>query len=172
VGEGDRRREMTLEECWFQKGLAILKFQGVDSISDADLLAGDMVWIPRSQRRELPPGAVYISDLIGCRVMEDGVSVGEVNGFLETGGVPVLQLQAPEGEILIPYAEHICREIDLANREIHVKLPEGLQEVNKTTGTGGRRRQRNARRNRNARCGGNDRTTATGSAELKEHNDD
>jgi len=34
------RRELQLEEHWFHKGGVVLKFAGVESISDAEQLAG------------------------------------------------------------------------------------------------------------------------------------
>ena len=41
------RREMQLEEHWFHKGGVVLKFAGVDSISDAERLAGCEIQIPQ-----------------------------------------------------------------------------------------------------------------------------
>ena len=40
------RRELQLEEHWFHKGGVVLKFAGVDSISDAEQLAGLELQIP------------------------------------------------------------------------------------------------------------------------------
>ena len=62
------RRELLLEEHWFHKGGIVLKFAGVDSISDAEQLAGWEVQIPREQRAELEEGAAYVSELVGCEV--------------------------------------------------------------------------------------------------------
>ena len=62
------RRELQLEEHWFHKGGVVLKFAGVDSISDAERLAGMELQIPREQRAELEAGAAYVSELVGCEV--------------------------------------------------------------------------------------------------------
>ena len=40
LGESDTRREMEVEDLWPHKGLLVLKFRGVDSISDAEALVG------------------------------------------------------------------------------------------------------------------------------------
>ena len=37
---------------------------------------------------------------------------------------------ARENELLIPYVPDICYAVDTAKKEIHVRLPEGLQELN------------------------------------------
>ena len=56
------RRELQLEEHLFHKGHVILKFAGVDHISDAKRLAGMELQIPQEQRAELEAGAAYISE--------------------------------------------------------------------------------------------------------------
>ena len=47
------RRELELEDLWPHKGLLVLKFAGVDSISEAETLVGCELQVPRSQRSEL-----------------------------------------------------------------------------------------------------------------------
>ena len=67
-GEWRTRRELQLEEHWFHKGGVVLKFAGVDTISDAEQLAGWEVQVPREQRAELEEGAAYVSEMVGCEV--------------------------------------------------------------------------------------------------------
>ena len=99
----------------------ILKFQGVDTISDAEKLAGAEVAIPFEQRAELPEEEVYQSDLVGCEVFDaTGRSLGVVTDFQETGGTPLLQVG---NDLLIPFAKEICTKIDLENKRIDVNLP-------------------------------------------------
>jgi 16S rRNA processing protein RimM len=105
----------------------IFKFQGVDTISDAEKLAGAEVSIPFEERATLAGDEIYQSDLIGCEVLDTtGRSLGVVTDFEETGGTPLLHL----GDLLIPFAKSICTEIDPANKRITVNLPEGLLDLN------------------------------------------
>ena len=110
----------------------IFKFQGVDTISDAEKLAGAEVSIPFEQRAALKEDEVYQSDLVGCEVFDaTGRSLGLVSDFQETGGTPLLEVKTPEGrELLIPFANSICTGIDLENKRIIVNLPEGLLDLN------------------------------------------
>jgi len=124
------RQQYSLESAWFHKGLVNLKFQGFDSISAAEKLVGREIVIPLSDRKPLRAGHVYLSDLIGCAALEDGESLGIVEAVQETGAAPLLQVRSATGELLIPFAEDICGKVDLENREIHVRLPEGLKELN------------------------------------------
>jgi 16S rRNA processing protein RimM len=119
---------MEVENTWMHGDHLIFKFQGVDSISDAEKLAGAEVSIPFEQRAELSDDEVYQSDLIGCQVIDaNGRSLGVVTDFQETGGTPLLTVG---DELLIPFAKSICIEIDLEHKRIVVNLPDGLLDLN------------------------------------------
>jgi 16S rRNA processing protein RimM len=117
-----------VEEAWFHDGVLILKFAGIDTISDAETLRGAEVRVPLADRAALEEGEYFQSDLIGCEVLERGTgrSLGRVADFNEAGsGLLVLESGA-----LIPFARAICAEIDPAGKRIVVDLPEGLKELN------------------------------------------
>ena len=116
-------------------GQAILHFEGSGSISDAEKLVGLEVQIPLADRMPLPPGSYYVTDLIGCEVRDkDDATVGRVRDVQFTGenvaGAPLLVLDSPHGEWLIPLAQEICVHVDTAARRIEVVLPEGLRDLN------------------------------------------
>ena len=120
---------------WIHKRL-VLKFRGIDSINEAQPLVGGAVCIPESQRRPLAQGEFYISDLVGCEVVEkeSGRPLGRVRFVQESAGASVLEV-APGGEgsneILIPFNQTICVAVDVAGRRIEVDLPDGLLELNR-----------------------------------------
>ena len=119
---------MEVENTWMHGDHLIFKFKGVDSISDAEKLAGAEVTIPFEQRAELAEEEVYQSDLIGCEVIDAaGRSLGIVEDFQETGGTPLLRVGA---DLLIPFAKSICTKIDLDRRQITVNPPDGLLDLN------------------------------------------
>jgi 16S rRNA processing protein RimM len=124
------RRELQLEEHWFHKGHVILKFAGVDSISDAELLVGLELQIPEGERAELETGAAYISDLVGCEMVDHDRSIGTVAEVrFGAGEAPLLVVRREEQEFLVPYAEVFLKRSDLAARRIEMDLPEGLLEL-------------------------------------------
>jgi len=119
---------MEVESTWMHGDQLIFKFQGVDTISDAERLAGAEVAIPFEQRAALGEQEYYQSDLIGCEVVDTtGRSLGVVTDFEETGGTPILQVG---DDLLIPFAKSICVTIDPANRRIVVNPPDGLLDLN------------------------------------------
>ena len=118
-----------VEEVWEHDGALVFKFEGIDSISDAEKLRGAEVQIPRSERVELEPGEYFHSDLIGCEVRErvSGRVVGRVTNFEEYGGPPLLEVDG--GRLLIPFVKAICTEIRPEEKLILVDLPEGLEDL-------------------------------------------
>ncbi len=120
---------MEVENIWMHGDHLIFKFQGVDTISDAEKLAGAEVAIPFEERAQLEDdGEVYQSDLVGCEVFDaTGRSLGVVTDFEETGGTPLLQVGS---DLLIPFAKSICTKIDLEHKQIVVNLPDGLLDLN------------------------------------------
>ena len=125
-GDGSQHQ---VESVWWHESRLIFKFAGIDSISAAEPLAGAEVRIPREQRAALESGEFYLSDLIGCEVIEQrtGASLGQVVSWSDAGGSGLLELA---GGLMIPFARSICVEIDPAARRIVVNLPEGLKELN------------------------------------------
>ena len=63
---GSVPRPIGIESVWDHRGRLVFKFQGVDSIDEAEPLQGLEVRLPRSERAPLADGEFYQSDLIGC----------------------------------------------------------------------------------------------------------
>ena len=133
------------------KGQAVFHFAGVNSISTAEQLRGREVLLPFEERVKLPDGMHFVSDLVGCSVFahsdaqpvvasspcslaEAPSALGKVTDVAFLGeaqaGAPLLHVETPRGELLIPLAEDICFRIDTVAKRIDVRLPEGLRELN------------------------------------------
>ena len=134
-------RRVRVRSCWISqshKRQAVFHFEGSDSILDAEKLIGCEVQIPLSERMPLPAGSYYITDLIGCEVYEKDVNaIGFVSDVHFTGeevaGTPLLAVDSPRGELLIPLAQEICVCVDIPSRRIDVVLPEGLRDLNSSS---------------------------------------
>lgn len=127
-------RPVTIEKVWEHQGRLIFKFQGVDSISDAERLRGAELRIPPGERAPLPEGEFYFADLVGCEVAERGGAViGKVTGWQEYGGPALLEVEPVEGGdlMLVPFVASICVSIEPENGRIVVDLPAGLKDLNR-----------------------------------------
>jgi len=128
--EDGTRRELNLESFWPHKSQIVLKFSGIDSISEAETLIGSELQVRSSERAELEPGAAYVSDLVGCAVWDGDRQVGKVSDVrFGAGEAPLLVVQG-DREYEIPFAEAFLKSVDIGRKEIRMALPEGLLDVN------------------------------------------
>jgi 16S rRNA processing protein RimM len=135
LGKDDSRRELKIEDAWPHKDWLVLKFGGVDSISDAEPLVGSELQVPLSERAQLEPGTAFVSDLVGCTLFdcqtERGREVGIVSDLrFGAGEAPLLVIGSGKSELEIPYAQEFLVRVDLEHRRIEMNLPEGLLDVN------------------------------------------
>jgi 16S rRNA processing protein RimM len=128
----DVRRELEVEDLWPHKGLVVLKFRGVDSMSDAELLIGSELQVPAAERAGLEPGWNYVSDLIGCTVLDHTREVGRIEDVqFGAGEAPLLIVANGAGKKFdVPFAEAYLEGVDLAQRQVRMNLPEGMLEIN------------------------------------------
>jgi 16S rRNA processing protein RimM len=146
-GEQAEARSADVVGFWLpvgkNEGRVVLQFAGIDTISDAETIAGLDVIIPREERLSLDDESVYISELIGCTVYDGPTQVGVVEdvqfAMTADGGrrldeaAPLLAVASVEGdEILIPFAKAFLVAVDTGAKRIDMTLPEGLIEVNRS----------------------------------------
>ena len=130
LSEDDARRELQIEELWPHKGHLVVKFAGVNSISEAEALVGCELQVARDERVPLEPGWSYVSDLIGCTVFDGGCEIGKIGDVrFGAGEAPLLIIRAAGKEYEIPYAEAYLKGIDLEHKQIQMLLPEGMLEL-------------------------------------------
>lgn len=126
------------------EGRIVLQFAGIDSITDAESIAGLDVMVPREERVAPEDDAVYISELVGCTLYNGSASVGIVTDvqFAMTAdgsrrldeAAPLLAVASTEGdEILVPFAKAFLVDVDVAAKRVDMVLPEGLIEVNRSS---------------------------------------
>ena len=131
LDKADTRRELKIEDAWPHKDFLVLKFAGIDSISDAEPLVGSELQVPLSERAKLDPGVAFVSDLVGCALFDHEREVGLVSDVrFGAGEAPLLVVGSGKSELEIPYAQEFLQRVDLEHKRIEMNLPEGLLEVN------------------------------------------
>ena len=114
------------------QGRPVILFTGIESMDDAERLAGLELRIPdaASDRDRLGEGEYYHRDQIGCAVVtESGESIGEVVAIEGTRAATRLVVRSRRNELLIPLADAICT-VDVKGKRITVRPPAGLLELN------------------------------------------
>ena len=122
---------LTISSARVQNGRPVVAFAGFASIDDAERLAGLELRVPEESLQSLGQGTYYQHELVGCRVQTiGGDPVGDVVRVDGGAGGSLLTVTGPRGEVLVPFAQHICVEIDVAGRRIVIDPPDGLLELN------------------------------------------
>lgn len=122
------RRELKIEDHWFQASRIVLKFADCDSVEVAETLRDAEICVAESDVCELEEGEYFDWQLAGCKVETvDGVGIGIVRELMRTGGTEILVVDGDK-EYLIPFAATICVEVDVVNKLIRVDPPDGLLE--------------------------------------------
>lgn len=132
LGETGTRRQVKLEAVWPHKGHLVLKFEGIDSISDAEALLRCELQVPQAERAELEPGWTYVSDLIGCTVFDGDREIGRIEGVqFGAGEAPLLIVRGKQkAPYEIPFAEAYLASVNLAAKQVRMRLPAGMLEIN------------------------------------------
>jgi 16S rRNA processing protein RimM len=144
-----------IRDVRFQQGRPILTLDGIETMNDAEALAGAGLWVESGSVEPLPDNTFYRHDLVGCAVIDgSGATVGTVAAVEGPMERSQLVVQGARGEVLIPLAAGIVH-VDLAAKRVVVTPPAGLLELNET----GRSVKRGGARRTERREGG--RTSGT-----------
>jgi 16S rRNA processing protein RimM len=122
-----KTRPSRIERVWWHSGRPVFKFEGIDSISDAERWAGADMLVADSEREMPEEGAYSHADLIGCVIWNRDRKIGVVRAVEDYGGGPLLDVKLDDGgDVLVPFTLAICKEIDVATKNIRAEFPEGL----------------------------------------------
>lgn len=128
---GKEQRVLKIEHVKFFKNMVILKFEGLDNISDIEPFRGKDLLIRRDQAVKLSPDENFITDLIGLTVRTDeGTVLGTMTDVIQTGANDVYCVRTAEGkEILLPAIKDCIRNVDLEKQEMLVHVLDGLLDL-------------------------------------------
>ena len=108
-----------------------MKFYGIDDATRAADLVGCTVFFPRELSDE-EDGELSWSELVGFTITNspDGTPVGEVTAIDLSTINTLFEVRTADGQqILIPANDDLVDDIDRENRNIAMRIPEGLLEI-------------------------------------------
>jgi 16S rRNA processing protein RimM len=133
VEQGGRSATRRITAVRFHDGRPIVRFDGIDTMNDAEALAGAELKMPGDALGALPANTFYRHDLVGCEVKDTaGRRVGTVTGVQGPRERSLLVIGSGRDEVMIPMVDGIIVSVDPAGREIVVRLPDGLIDLNST----------------------------------------
>lgn len=130
VDQAGRQTARRIVSVRFQQGRPIVALEGVETMNEAEALAGAELKMPASALPPLPARTYYRHDLVGCEVRtKDGQAIGTVTGVEGPLEQSRLVIAREGGEVLVPMVEAICVSVDPVGKVIVVDPPEGLLEL-------------------------------------------
>lgn len=114
----------------YQKNLVLLNLKGVNDLNVAEKLKNSVLCAERDDMEELPEDTYYVTDLIGCMVLENDTEIGKVSDVIATGGVDLYEIRRSGNKPLyLPASKENILNIDVEAKTIQVKIPEGLLDL-------------------------------------------
>ncbi len=109
---------------------AVVKFEEVTSLSQADKLTGSALYLPLSFLTPLEGADFYFHELVNCKVVDHHLGeLGLVVSIYHHSSQVLLVMDYQEHEVLIPYTQEIVLGFDREHQRVQVSLPDGLLEV-------------------------------------------
>ena len=121
-------REVVVQSYSNHKNFLLVKFEGIDSVEEAEKLRNLQIKIDSDEVGELEENEFYFHQIIGCEVFdENDKNLGEIIDILTPGANDVWVIKGENGkEILIPYIEDVVKKIDITSKKVNIEVMEGL----------------------------------------------
>lgn len=113
-----------VETSKVHKNVLIVKFKEISTMNDAEKLKGKTIF---TEKVPLPEGRYYIKDLIGLSVFEGDSLLGTLTDVFNTGANDIYEVRTNDKKhIYLPVIEGVIGDVDLENKKMYVKIPDGL----------------------------------------------
>ena len=128
IEKNNTKKEYEIEEVKYHKDMVLIKFKGVDTVEQAELLRNAYLTISRDSVEKLEEGRYYIVDMLGLEVYTDEqVLLGTLDDIFNTGSNDIYVVKDKQGkQILLPAIQDVIKQIDMENRKMIVHLLPGL----------------------------------------------
>ena len=102
------------------KNYDMVTLEGINDINDVLKYKGMNIYIDRNEYKF--EGIIY-EDLIGMKVLSDTKEIGVIEEVLNSSAHPIIKL---DNGVMIPFIDEFILNVDLAKKEVKVKLIDGL----------------------------------------------
>jgi len=125
---GGKYSPVTISQVRNHNNGLLLRFEGMDSPESVGRFRNQAVYVPTSDRPDLPKGQYYFYQILGIHVVDDlGNELGLLTDILETGANDVYVITSTDGqEILLPAIKDVVLDVDLPAKKMTVHIIPGL----------------------------------------------
>ena len=119
-----------IEHITIRQNKALIKFEEVDTIEQAETLLKATCYLPLASLPALEDDQFYYHEIIGFTVEDEQQgTLGTVQDVYESTGQDMIVMQYQEQEVFIPINDDIVPRVDKKQSIVYVRLPEGLLDV-------------------------------------------
>ena len=130
VSPGGEERKGRIESFRWHKGHVLLKFEGIETITEAEEIVGSAIEIDRKLLPPLPEGHISYADIIGFECVERGGRfLGKVRDIYRINDTDMMEIGKDEKNIMIPVIPAFFSEVNFKERRLKLTLPEGLVDL-------------------------------------------
>ena len=124
-------RKRCIEIVRYVKRTPVLKIDGVSDRQQAERLSGAEIAVLESELSDLPEGAYYLKDLIGCSVIdESNDDLGIISDVIQNSAQDIYEIAGIDGKsFLIPAVTEFILEIEIDRKIVRVRVPAGLRDL-------------------------------------------
>ena len=121
-------QKLEIEEVKYHKDMVLIKFKGIETVEQAEMLRNCYLEIDREDAVPLEEGTYYIVDLLESEVYTDeGEHLGKLEDIYNTGAKDIYVVKNELGKtILLPGIPEVIKEVNLEEKKITVHLLKGL----------------------------------------------
>jgi 16S rRNA processing protein RimM len=124
----DKSRAFPIEKIRVSGQFVYIKFSGISSRSEAELLRNAEVLINKKDLIQPAKDEYFVHDLIGCQVLSDeNDEIGVIFDVVQMSSNDVYVIRNNDGtEYLIPAIKEVIKRVDIGQKRIIIKILEGL----------------------------------------------
>ena len=121
-------QKLEIEEVKYHKDMVLIKFKGIETVEQAEMLRNCYLEIDREDAVPLEEGTYYIVDLLELDVYTDeGEHLGKLEDIYNTGAKDIYVVKNELGKtVLLPGIPEVIKEVNLEEKKITVHLLKGL----------------------------------------------
>jgi len=132
------RGELTIAEMNLKRGT--VRFVGYESIESAKKLTNTKIFANEEETKQnctLKEGQYFWFDIIGCRVLQDNMTLGVVEEVQRLADIDYLYIKTEESLVekgvaksfLVPYIERYISHVDIEEKTIYSKDAKDILEA-------------------------------------------
>jgi len=124
----NKQRAYSIEKIRVSGRFVYIKFSGINSRDDADLLRKAEVLIEEKDLIQPGQNEYFIHDLIGCQVVsENNDEIGVLSDVIQMSSNDVYLIRNSDGdELLLPATKEVIKIVDIKQKRIIIHVLEGL----------------------------------------------